>query len=107
MFDEYFTSEELKDLREYQNSFSLPVEYKHGRMIILKVSENEHALISYYTHVATVKDGKLYRHWNGWSATTAKHVRELCHRYGLDAPNKHEWLSMDVVPYGSIYLRTL
>ena len=107
MFDYYFTSDELKDLREYQKSFSLPVEYKHGRMIILKVSENEHALISYYTHVATVKDGKLYRHWNSWSATTSKHVGELCERYGLPRPNKAEWLKMEVIPAGSLRLRSL
>ena len=34
-------------------------------------------LYSYGTPVCTVYNGELFRHWDSWSATTARHVNEF------------------------------
>ena len=40
-------------------------------------------VISYTTHVATIKDGKLYV-LGYWSQTTSKHINYVACQYGLD-----------------------
>lgn len=54
-------------------------------------------LRSYNTIVASITpDGVLHRHWWGWSATTAKHVRIFCGWHNIAHPNKAEWERMEV-----------
>ena len=54
-------------------------------------------LISYNTAVAMVDSkGRFVRLWNGYSATTAKHLARFMDRYGLPHVRKVEWLSMPI-----------
>ena len=49
------------------------------------------ALISYETFVAFRDvDGKVHRLWDGWSATTGRHIKEFC---GM---NKAQFTKLDV-----------
>lgn len=55
-------------------------------------------LYSYGTPVCTVYNGELFRHWDSWSATTARHVNEFLQQCGLSAINKAEWTALPVRP---------
>lgn len=62
-----------------------------SRSKVVDFENGTRCLISYNTCVACIKDGQFYRLWNGYSATTMKHLWE----FGCDA-NKNEWLKMEV-----------
>jgi hypothetical protein len=54
-------------------------------------------LISYNTAVAMIDSaGRFIRLWNGYSATTAKHIARFMDRYGLRGIGKAEWLNMPI-----------
>ena len=47
----------------------------YGKCAIYQIENGEKALRSYRTIVMTQDaEGNLHRHWDGWSATTARHV---------------------------------
>lgn len=85
---------DMRNLRKFQKEQK--IEKRISDRAIVVVYEEHPTLISYWTQVCCVKAGKLVRLWDGWSATTANHVREFCKMYGLRAPNKKEWLAMPI-----------
>lgn len=56
---------------------------------VIKDSKGDEFLYSYDTPVLVKHNGKLYRLWNGWSATTGRHIKEYC---GL---NKKQYLELE------------
>lgn len=54
-------------------------------------------LYSYNTKVASIIDGAFVRHWNGYSATTMRHVNAFVAHYGIDGGGKKWWESLPVV----------
>lgn len=91
-------SKELKELRLDVKERKLQGEKElNGAGIRATVAERCGAkiLTSYYTEVAMLKDGKLFKLWNGWSATTAKHIKKFCEKYGIRIPSKYEWIMTD------------
>lgn len=70
----------------------------YGRAKII-CDENGFHLKSYDTIVCSVSnDNKFLRHWDDWSATTAKHVNSFRCALGHDKINKSAWLDMAVTP---------
>ena len=53
-------------------------------------------LTSYYTDVAKIDDGKLIKLWDGWSATTKRHIDEFCRLFNMPSPSKYQWIMTDV-----------
>lgn len=54
-------------------------------------------LISYNTAVAMLDSaGRFVRLWNGWSATTARHIDAFMNRYGLRGLCKADWLNLPI-----------
>lgn len=56
-------------------------------------------LMSYGTPVVMVKDSEIYRLWDGYSATTMRHVNEFLRQAGFDSPEvggKRWWDQMPV-----------
>lgn len=51
-------------------------------------------LRSYKTDVCKIVDGKLIKLWNGYSATTMKHVQSFCDHYGIENGGKAWWDSL-------------
>lgn len=51
-------------------------------------------LTSYYTDVARVDNTGFTKLWEGFSATTLKHVNIFRDLFGLPAINKREWVEM-------------
>lgn len=92
-FDRCLDKDELKQLRAFHRG--------EGRTRIddrasVEIVNGCPVLVSYWTKVARVEGGKLVRMWDGWSATTAKHITEFCRMYSLDAPNKKIWERMEI-----------
>ena len=55
-------------------------------------------LQSYATFVCYMdENGQFHRLWNGWSATTARHINAFRIAYSLPTISKKEWNSMEVV----------
>lgn len=52
-------------------------------------------LTSYYTDVLRILDnGQLVRLWDGYSATTARHINKLMDRLSLPRLSKREWYEL-------------
>lgn len=64
----------------------------YKKAVVRIYDDGTEVLHSYGTDVITRKaDGALVRHWDGWSATTGRHVAAFC---GI---NKKAWDKMPVV----------
>ena len=53
----------------------------YGKAKVYVTGDNEaEVLFSYNTMIIArdLRDGKLYPIWNGWSATTGKHIKAFC-----------------------------
>lgn len=54
-------------------------------------------LCSYSTIVCSLlKNGEFVRKWDGYSATTMRHINYFRKRYCLETINKKEWMLMSV-----------
>ena len=72
--------------REYQKMF-----YKKAALI---ENKGKVFLQSYDTIVACVDKGKLLKLWDGYSATTARHIDAFCYSFGVKSVSKKEWENM-------------
>lgn len=57
---------------------------------------NKRILQSYKTKVLEYANGKLFRLWNGWSTTTAKHINSFLTAYGLPKLTKKQWFELPI-----------
>ena len=75
---------------KYQKSF-------YGKAIVEEHSNGDKYLVSYRTVVCMI-DGSsaFHRYWDGYSATTAKHIDEFRRVYGMSGMSKKEWLYIPV-----------
>lgn len=78
-----------------------------------QVFEDDSFLVlrSYDTDVLAIDKvkNKLVRLWNGWSATTAKHINDFLLQNGFGKLSKKEWLALPCVndePVYNVYLST-
>ena len=94
MYDRSLSYDETKDAEKYQSRFDIIKPFDNRSAIIN--DNGVPTLLSYWTKVARLENGKLVRLWDDWSATTAKHVKLFCAYYKISAPNKQEWLKMPV-----------
>lgn len=82
----------VSDLRNGEKSFYgkariAHIESKSGRIY--------YVLISYNTAVAMIDNaGRFVRLWNGYSATTMKHIGAFMDCFKLRNIGKHEWLEL-------------
>jgi len=64
-----------------------------ARVLVYKCGRKD--LRSYSTIVCSVlKNGEFVRKWDGYSATTMKHINAFRKRYGLEPIHKEEWDAM-------------
>ena len=92
---DYLTPDDRKELRK-----DMRERKASGAKILcdkasIKTDERGQVLTSYYTDVCCYKDGKFTKLWEGWSATTSKHVNMFCKELGIAGIDKHEWIGMD------------
>ena len=77
---------ELAPVDFHKSFYGKAVQIQKGRTYYLK---------SYNTIVCAVTpSGKVKRYWDGWSATTARHVNSFLHVHGLPGMNKADWTNL-------------
>lgn len=69
----------------------------YGKAIVIQKHNGDLELKSYETIVARVSEGKLYRLWDGYSATTMRHIKSFCELCRVDHGDKKWWTSLEVV----------
>lgn len=52
---------------------------------------NADVLVSYRTAVCEVRGGEIYRLWDGWSASTLRHVRIFLSQFPPAIAEKADW----------------
>lgn len=72
--------------KEFQKAF-----YRKAALI---KKEGRVFLQSYDTIVACIDKGKLFKLWDGYSATTARHIYTFCYSFGVKPVSKKEWENM-------------
>lgn len=83
---------ELKPIYSNQKSFYRKAE-------IIYTTERAY-LKSYGTIVASIdNNGNFYRHWDGYSLTTANHINDFRQQNGLDKITKKDLERIKVEPY--------
>ena len=51
----------------------------YGKAIVEIDNEGSETLYSYGTPILTKRtNGKIVKHWDGWSATTGRHIKAFC-----------------------------
>lgn len=66
----------------------------YGKAKIHYLDNGDIILHSYDTDVLKIENGKLVKLWNGWSATTMKHIKDFCMAFGFEYGNKSWWDNM-------------
>ena len=69
----------------------------YGKAIAIEHDNGVVELKSYDTIVAKIVDGKFYRLWNDYSATTMRHINAFIDKYGISGGGKAWWNSLEVV----------
>lgn len=69
------------DPRGIQKSF-------YGKAKVELLENGGEVLYSYGTRIATKWNKQIIRHWDGWSATTGRHIRAFCGK------NKREFTAL-------------
>lgn len=81
---------ELKPINDRAKTF-----YK--KAIVIEKPNGDVELESYNTIVARISKGKFQRLWDGYSATTMRHVNSFIATYGISGGGKAWWESLEVV----------
>lgn len=55
-----------------------------------------YTLISYTTAVARIQGGRFARLWDGYSATTMRHINSFRNTYGFESIPKKVWDGLDI-----------
>ena len=68
----------------------------YGKAIVELNTQNETVLYSYGTKICAFVPGKrnntvFVKYWNGYSATTMKHINSFCAQNGHHGYNKKDW----------------
>ena len=96
---DYLSRDEVKELRrdakvraELNNET-----YLSGFRATTRLEYHGWVLRSYNTDVAYFDyDGKFHKTWDGYSATTLKHINLFRGKRGLAPLNKREWVEMEM-----------
>ena len=61
----------------------------YGKAVVEIDNEGSETLYSYGTRIITKRtNGEMVKHWDGWSATTGRHIKAFC---GL---NKAQYIAL-------------
>lgn len=70
----------------------------YGKAVIFE-NHGKYFLQSYETIVASIDEyGIFRRHYNGFSATTMRHINAFLENFGKHETKKKDWESLEVVP---------
>lgn len=69
----------------------------YGKAIAIIEENGEILCKSYDTVVCKIADGKLVRLWDGYSATTMRHINAFLHTFGIAGGGKSWWDALEVI----------
>ena len=83
-------------------TFDLPVMHDRAKSFYnkAKVTELDNGdieLTSYNTIVCRIRNGKFERLWDGYSATTMRHINAFVDFYGIEGGGKAWWTKLECV----------
>lgn len=85
------------------NEYYLPCYDSHksfyNKAVVITEETKEHfrkILRSYDTEVCYIEDGVLHKTWDGYSATTMRHVQSFCRHYNIECGGKKWWEELQV-----------
>ena len=94
------TAEDVKKMRAERKAEKKNGAYTldgfNDRAIVKPYGYGE-TLTSYNTTVCAMVCGDFVKTWDGYSATTMKHVNTFREIYGLPKLSKREWIEMDTI----------
>ena len=68
----------------------------YGKAKVFQLDDGTVILKSYDIFVCRIKENRLLRTWNGYSATTMRHVNAFAAAFNLPAISKKEWCNLPV-----------
>lgn len=68
----------------------------NGKATWYKDDKGARVLRSYYTDVCKIYRGRVYKLWQGYSATTSRHIQAFMNMNGYRGISKREWVMMDI-----------
>ena len=68
----------------------------YGKAIVTEYNDNYIVLTSYDTEVCRIENGRFIRMWEGYSATTMRHVNAFIDLFGIDGGGKKWWDQLPV-----------
>ena len=88
--------------RYYMKGFDLPVmdgtrKSFYGKAKVIEHDNGDICLISYSTLVARIHNGNFEKLWDGYSATTMRHINSFLLFYNLPGGGKLWWNKLEVV----------
>lgn len=97
---DYLTQEETSELRrevkdraKYHGHVIVP--NTNNKATFYKDDRGGLVLRSYTTDVLRLYRGRVYKLWQGYSATTARHIDEFMNMNGYRGICKHDWIMID------------
>lgn len=94
----YLNPEDVKELRKDVKSRAGEFQLEgFGNRASVKEDGNRITLTSYYTEVCEIASGEFRKTWDGFSATTLKHINIFCRYYGFPTFSKREWIELETV----------
>lgn len=67
----------------------------YGKAMVITDDNGTVSLKSYDTIVCRIENGKFIKMWDGWSATTMKHIKDFCKEFGIEFGNKKWWCDLE------------
>lgn len=71
--------------------------FNKNNLLFIQDGEWSYKIFSYQTLVSTISIGTVTRCWDGWSATTMRHINTCLDYLGLYKISKKDWLKMPIV----------
>lgn len=94
------TTEDLRNLRNENKAISKVYSKTKkicDRAIILYDNYNTKTLKSYHTYICRIdRDGNFTKLWDGYSATTMKHINIFREMFGLSTMTKYDWIMLNI-----------
>lgn len=69
----------------------------YNKAKVTELDNGDIELTSYTTIVARIHNGKFERLWNGYSATTMRHINAFLYVYGIQDGGKVWWENLETV----------
>ena len=69
----------------------------YGKAKVIECDNGDIELQSYNTIVCRIKNGKFERLWDGYSATTMRHINSFIDLYGINGGGKSWWTKLECV----------